>query len=420
MFSPKPTYSFLCFVYLILNTCIFSIQAAPFDFGPCYSPAAATLSSVLFDFKNKAPFKRIPISHPQNKKELIFKVYEPIPGSQAYDNDEWIFVFAGIGTGVDDAHAVKAASLLREVGIEKGLLIIPSVFRLDFAQSFSSQGIVGNIPTDAQDLLFALELLKDSSKEYQFKEITYFGFSLGALTAAHLSSQLEKSQHPLMANKVILMNSPINLLKSLQNIDRLNEKRVSLYENTQVAISYLSYLSKYPSAQESSSLQCELYQIEESSLESVISESLKFNLDELFLYGQERTPTGALDRRPRHYLRSPRERERMQRLRDRRMAKNLSFENYVKNSVLPISQVQELSELNQRVSLTSLSNEIRNNPKYYVIHTRDDFLQSSERELNQYTNLFLPENKWIVDKGGHLGLLNFRELGEVIKDFLQK
>ncbi len=386
-----------------------------FEDSACYTSEAATLSSVLYSFSHTEDSQKVEIKNSLSGNSIFFRIYSPQKESK-----KWLLIFAGIGTGVDDIHAIKAAALLRKSGYTNGMIIIPSVFREDFAQSFSRSGVVGNIPVDVSDLLQAMEQLRTSflDQKFQITSFDYFGFSLGALSAAHLSAQLESSDNYFKPGKVILMNSPINLLKSLQNIDRLSLDGANLIQSTQVAVSYLNFLKKYPSKESIHSLLCELQKVDQGALSGVITESLKFNLDELFLYGQSRYPTDALDQVNRRYIRSSRERRRMRRLRNLRIANQASFESYVRDTVLPSSSEENLQVLNNKVSITSLSPLIKNNPKYFVIHTEDDFLQSSRTELNQYTSLFLPQNKWVVPRGGHLGLLNSLALGETLIHFL--
>jgi hypothetical protein len=418
---------FLAFSFGVTST-FCQDNFASFEQSLCYSSQAATLSSVLLRFPDEWVSEKVKVLGPESKKPLTFRVYPPTDPQIR----RWLFIFTGIGTGVDDIHALKAARLLRNAGLQDGLVIIPSIFRMEFAASFSRLGVVGNIPEDVKDLAQAISHLKSQflDKYYTISEISYFGFSLGALTAAHLAVQM-KSQHlsnlhpldkALKPKKIILLNSPINLLKSLQNIDKLNKAKVDIYQNSQIAMSYLGHLNQEPNQESLDSLLCGLKEVDSDSLSSVITDSLKFNLDDLFLYAQQRSPTGVLDQRPHRHIRSSRERDRIRRLYDRHQAKNLSFEKYVTETVLPLSGETQLKKLNQKVSITALSPEIQHNTAFYVIHTEDDFLQSNlksnNEELQQYTSLFLPQNRWIKKKGGHLGLLNTLELGLKIKHFL--
>lgn len=382
-----------------------------FDELSCYRSDLATLTSVYFKEKLEGKLYGLTVKNHLTGEKLKLR-YQKATIKQM--KSEWLFIFAGIGSSSKSIHMQKITYFLRQSGYKGNILLIPSIFRSEFIKSFSQNGIVGNIPMDAAGLnkAIGLAIAKLTSEEGQtFKKINYLGFSLGALTAAHLSKRLKREKKQYAPQKVFLINSPVDLFNSLNKLDKMTEKLPHFGQNLEISRSFiLGQITKTQIANADNAF-CQLETIEKDIMNGFIAKNLVSMVGNIFYAGQRRTSTGYFESKIGELSTFASQEEKRNYWRKAKIeAHKLNFKNYVEFAVVPsaIDSVESsIEQINDRVSMRAIKETIReHNKDYFLIHSKDDFLISSQEEFDVYARYFLPENSFIVDRGGHLGLLH--------------
>ena len=398
-------------LFLLISSSAAAKYGINFDTLSCYRADISTFTSVFFKEDLKEKFHSVKVINPKTKENLKFHYLDSLNNTQS---GLWLFLFAGIGSSSKSIHSKKLSFFIRQSGYKGNILLIPSVFRADFVKSFSTNGIVGNIPKDAQDLGAAIELVIKSLKNKEnkrFSKIHYLGFSLGALTAAHLAAHNKNLNKANAPAKVFLMNSPVDLFKSLSGLDRMSSHPVSVFETAGLSSSFVSGQLKESIQEKAEEVFCKLKEYSPQKIESFVATNLVSMAGNVFYQGQRRTSTGFFEDRLGELPDSADRNEKRRYWRQAKiLASKLSFLEYVQYAVIPsINSNQENStveQINARVSMRGLESTFRKFQKdFYLIHSTDDFLLSSYSEFSKYRDYFLQENSFVVDRGGHLGLL---------------
>jgi len=379
----------------------------------CYRSDLATLTSVYFKEKLEGKLLKLRIKSSKTSETLKFSYQK---ATSAKDYSEWLFIFAGIGSNSKSIHMQKITYFLRLSGYGGNILLIPSIFRPEFVKSFSPTGIVGNIPKDVEGLNLAInKAIKTliQEKKQTISKINYLGFSLGALTAAHLSKKLKRENLQYAPEKVLLLNSPVDLFNSLNRLDKMTEKLPRFGETLEISRSFIKGQLSKTEITNAEEAFCQLETIERDMMKGFIASNLVSMVGNVFYSGQKRTSTGYFESRIGELSAfATREEKRKYWRKAKIEAHRLNFKDYVEYAVVPSSQSainSSIEQINNKVSMRAIKETIEDFKKdYFLIHSTDDFLLSSREEFNVYANYFLPENSFVVDRGGHLGLLHNR------------
>lgn len=414
------------FTLLLITGSVSAKYGINFDELACYRSDISTLTSVFFKEELKEKIKEVKVRNSVTSEDLKFSYLDALKTTQ---KNNWLFIFTGIGSSSKSIHSKKLTYFIRESGFQGNILLIPSIFRADFIKSFSTTGIVGNIPQDASDLGMAMDqvIKKLQIKEDKvFSEIHYLGFSLGALTAAHLAKIMKTNERINRPRKVFLMNSPVDLFKSLSGLDKRSSHQVSLLENAAISRSFVSGQLQKTTQEKAQEIFCGLAQYEQRTVESFVAAKLVAMVGNVFYQGQRRTSTGFFEERlgklpdfaDRHEKRKYWRKAKI-------MASQLSFRDYVQYAVVPsVNSIQtpkdlSIDQINNVVSMQALKDTFSRYQKdFYIIHSTDDLLLSSPEEFAKYHSYFLPKNSFVVERGGHLGLLHNKKAISFIVDKL--
>lgn len=384
---------------------------------PVISGNLSTVAGSYLKIPNDLKFETLKLKRKSPKNNRLAKSlklrYFPAKENKDLKKDTITFIFGGIGS--DESAAIS--NLLAYKISEKGLptIVVPSIFSKQFAKSFSRTGYVGNIPQDATDLFESLTWAKEEIKEKTKREITKInivGYSLGALSAAHVEAVIKSDpEKEKTLNKVLLINPPVDLLYGLRLLDQSAEKSVIGINGTTLKLFKTSRAANKDSSR-SPLLNLETFtsiaerfsQFDENILSNLISRSLMSSLAGVIETSQDIFDLGILPKAPprrsvtwRYYSRAK-----------SRAINRMNFEDYISGVLVPyyrdIEKVNgfSLEEINRLSSLYALDKTLRSSDKAYLIHNADDFLLRGEGDLNYLVDVF-QERALIFPRGGHLG-----------------
>lgn len=402
----------LLFLFCLLSGLVPLESSSHYDFPQADSIKASIAGSFLkrpksiesHDYEIK-PAKR-------KRKELKIRYY---PGTDQH----LVFVLAGIGEYED----AKVANNLALPLLDRGhhVVIFPSVFTEMFAQSFSSTGYVGFLPADAADMLEAFSVAKDHIQEDQrlfFHSSSVVGYSLGALTAAHMqkSSPFEK---------VVLINPPIDLLHGLKFLDQaaLKGKKPTIWNTLfgrYTPLRDISFHNKTIDQLEEENFKRyvrKLENVRQNDLTSLIGHLLKTSLSGVVLASQEAYDLDIFQTISKGSFDFS---ELIRRRSDQ--AKKVSFQEYAKDYLSRFYREVlgredfSLEKMNHLSSLYNLERELLSHQNLFLIHNRDDFLLKNEDQM--YLEKAFGPRLLFFPRGGHLGNLWHAPTVEQIFDFI--
>ncbi|MFC7334276.1 hypothetical protein [Rhodocista pekingensis] len=130
-------------------------------------------------------------------------------------------VFVIAGTGADDRarHMLALAQGLYRAGVH--VVLLPSPTHPNFIISGSSTMLPGRAETDAADLYHVMRLVDARlRKDHRITGYRLTGYSLGAWHAAFVA-HLDESEGAFGFDRVLLINPPLSLYRSIQRIDEM-------------------------------------------------------------------------------------------------------------------------------------------------------------------------------------------------------
>jgi phospholipid-binding lipoprotein MlaA len=138
------------------------------------------------------------------------------------DNPEapLMLLVPGIGSHYRDSKAMAMAEILHEQGF--AVAVISSAFNWHFMETASSVDAPGFLPVDADDTRKAWAKIIPQLKEKDDinpKRIIMIGYSMGALHSLHIA-KLEEQQNTLGVDRYLAINPPVNLLYSINQLDK--------------------------------------------------------------------------------------------------------------------------------------------------------------------------------------------------------
>lgn len=364
-------------------------------------------------------FKIYPSSHPRKADALNIRYYPA-------NSEHLVFMLSGIGEYEKAKVANNLASPLVQAGYD--VVVLPSVFTQMFAQSFSRTGYVGFLPADAKDMLHAFEMvvqiLEKEQRATKFKQFSLFGYSLGALTAAHILAENDRSAFSF--ERVVLINPPLDLFHGLKFLDDSSEqgrkptlwntlfgrytplRDITLHNKTIEQITqedFITYVEK-------------LEQVAPNDLQGLIGHLLKTSLSGVVLASQRAYDLDLLN----EFQKGSFDFTELWRRRNAR-AKKVSFEEYALHFLAQYYQRIlgrsdfTLDKMNRLSSLYGLEKVLKNQPNFFLIHNQDDFLLKNEDR--DYLRRTYGERLLFFPRGGHLGNLWHPPTLEAIFEFIQ-
>ena len=319
-----------------------------------------------------------------------------------------LFILPGLGSNPYFGVAPYLASLYYREGFH--VVVLPSPMSWNFALSASRSGAPGYAPDDARDLYEVMQktmALLRGRLNIKPLSVNFMAVSLGALEGAHLSI-IDAEQRKIGIAKYLLINPPIDLAYAVKKIDEWNSlaNQFGREQSQQIIAKAIAIVDSFAEERRDDPevfdrLAKKFESFSREDLEFLIAENLQSQLAEL-IYVTQVIHDQKILTEPKN--------DKRKRLEE---AKKFTVADYDQKIALPLWQKQtgdlraDLESFNQRGSLTSIVDRLRNNPKVHVLHNADDFL--ADRKSIEELKDALGDRMTLYPYGGHLGNLWFPE-----------
>jgi hypothetical protein len=319
-----------------------------------------------------------------------------------------LFILPGLGSNPYFGVAPYLASLYYREGFH--VVVLPSPMSWNFAVSASRSGAPGYAPDDARDLYEVMQktmALLRGRLNIKPLSVNFMAVSLGALEGAHLSI-IDAEQRKIGIAKYLLINPPIDLAYAVKKIDEWNSlaNQFSREQSQQIIAKAIAIVDSFAEERRDDPevfdrLAKKFESFSREDLEFLIAENLQSQLAEL-IYVTQVIHDQKILTEPKN--------DKRKRLEE---AKKFTIADYDQKIALPLWQKQkgdlqaDLESFNQRGSITSIVDQLRNNPKVHVLHNADDFL-AGRKSIEELKDA-LGDRMTLYPYGGHLGNLWFPE-----------
>lgn len=135
-----------------------------------------------------------------------------------------LFIIAGTGATYHSSKMRMMQRAFYQAGFHVISVSSPTV--MNFIASSSTSGIPGHLEEDAEDLYRAMAMALEKAEE-TIEVTRHFltGYSLGGIQAAYVA-KLDETRRQFNFDKVLMINPPVNLYKSVNILDRLLEENI--------------------------------------------------------------------------------------------------------------------------------------------------------------------------------------------------
>ncbi len=324
-----------------------------------------------------------------------------------------IFLNVGLGGESDSDQSNFLASLLQNQGYH--VVVLGSTFRDDFAAVASSSSYVGQARIDAYDLYTKMVSIKGSLQN-QGVQVSHWGlsgYSFGALVAAFMT-QLDDREKYFNFDKIVLVNPPVDLLYSMQQLDQYYSEFASqgAGDKAKLALRYAQYRSEMSKGTFEPNRHLQTIRkvgLRRQDLRALVGKAFRDTLKDVVFFSQQVVDVGIL---PLSHSKNR-----------KRLSARYGYYDYVSkfmarfylethegrqtwNKFYGQQHAYSLQLLNRHNSLYGIESTLRNNGRLVLFHNDDDFLVRSEDI--QFLRRSLGSRLRLFRKGGHLGNLWFR------------
>jgi hypothetical protein len=329
-----------------------------------------------------------------------------------------VFILPGTGSNPYFGLATYFAKLFYQDGAH--VVIMPSPMSWNFALAASRSGAPGYTPDDARDLYGAMQRTLDVLKarhNIKVTRINLMGMSLGALEGAYVSV-LDNAEGRIRIERYLLVNPPLDVasvLKQLDEWDSLKEK-FGAERSKEIAGKALGIVEAFTNQKRDDlaafdGLAKGFASFTTEELQFLIAEYLQTVLPELV------TVTQAIH--DQHVLSAP-QGEVRKRIEE---AKGMTFTEYSDKIAVPLWRIQtgqadmDSDGFSARGSLDAIIEQLRGNPRIYIMHNTDDFL-AGPKSIEQLKDV-LGDHVILYPYGGHLGNLWFPQNRATVRRLLR-
>ncbi|TIH19167.1 alpha/beta hydrolase [Marinifilum sp. JC120] len=214
---------FLFLILLIPLLCMVRPVAAETVQFPIADPYKATIfgtpPELMYKLKEPTKPDECEIVIEDRNIPDIFWYNEKFYYSTAMQEEEapLLFIIAGTGSEHDSTKMRFLTQLFHEAGFHVVALSSPT--HMNFVVSFSKYGAPGYVPHDVEDLYRAIKWIKaDLERDYEIRNISITGYSLGALHSAFLA-KLDEERKDFRFRRVLMLNPPVSLYTSALRFD---------------------------------------------------------------------------------------------------------------------------------------------------------------------------------------------------------
>ncbi|MDY0205004.1 MAG: serine/threonine protein kinase [Pseudomonas sp.] len=343
-----------------------------------------------------------------------------------------IFIIAGTGAHYSSSSMEYLKKLFYGAGFHVAQISSPTAY--DFMVGASAYATPGYSPQDATDLYSVMRAIKKQQRNLQVTDWHLTGYSLGGLQAAFVS-HLDEQQQAFNFKRVLLINPPVNLYTSVNNLNSLvNTKAVGANETRTFYALMLDKLTRFFNSKGRFDFnEAVLFEFQNSS-EKLTDNELAMLIGSAFRFtAADINFTSDLINR-RGVITPP-----QKRIYDGtnltpyfKEALLCDFECYMHQQLLPLWRVHfkhtvlaevavtdaDLDLLNKASSLYALTDYLSNNDKIAVIHNADDIILG--RGDIGYLQHTFAERLTLYPYGGHLGNLDYNENAADILEFFHE
>ena len=328
-----------------------------------------------------------------------------------------MFILGGIGASPFFGLATHYAAVFHREGAH--VVILPSPMTWNFALGASRSGTPGYTPDDARDLYSLMQTtltLLRSRYGIEVTGIDFMGVSLGALDGAFLSV-LDADEGRIGIDRYLLLNPPPDTSYALRKLHEWQSLGARLGRERAIAVGakaqrlfedYIEDRRHNPNASFDRVIQ-QFSRLSTEELQFVFAQYLSLVLPEL-VYVTQAIEDQRVLQAPRH--------EGRKRLQE---AKGFTLKDYEEKIAVPRWQRQRGGasgeSLNERGSLGTVLDRLRDNPRVHIMHNADDIL--AEPLAIEEVKAIMGRQMTLYPYGGHLGNLWYAQNQEDIVRFFE-
>ncbi len=332
-----------------------------------------------------------------------------------------IFIIAGTGASFASGKTDELKRLFYGAGYHVIQLSSPTSY--DFMSAASRTATPGISSDDAEDLYRVMMAVSAQHPELEVSDYNLTGYSLGGLHAAFVS-KLDEQQRHFNFKRVLLLNPPVNLYTSVNNLDRLVQTRVKgIDDHTNYFELVLAKLTRYFEEQGKVDLnEAMLYDFQRSGqklsneeLAMLIGSSFRFSVSDMAFTADLINRRGLIT--PPDYPIS----EGTSLTRFFKRALQCDFDCYIVEQLVPYWRKKysggSLLQLIDQVSLYGLEDYLKSSPKVAVMHNADDLILGPG-DIGFLRRTF-GDRLTLYPRGGHCGNLNYRVNSDAMLEFFR-
>ncbi|MFF7708373.1 serine/threonine protein kinase [Pseudomonas sp. NPDC007930] len=321
-----------------------------------------------------------------------------------------IFLIAGTGAAYNSTINESLKKLYWNAGYNVVQLSSPTSF--DFISAASRFATPGITAEDAEDLYRVMQAVRAQHPKLQVTDFYLTGYSLGALDAAFVS-KLDETRRSFNFKKVLLLNPPVNLYTSINNLDKLVQTRVKGIDNSTTFYELvLAKLTRYFQQKGYIDLNdALLYDFQQSKqhlsneqMAMLIGVSFRFSAADIAFTSDLINRRGLIT--PVKYP----IREGTSLTQFMRRAMQCDFDCYMTDQVIPMWRARtdggSVLQLIDQASLYGIKDYLHSSTKIAVMHNADDVI-IGPGDLGFLRKTF-GDRLTVYPYGGHCGNLNYR------------
>lgn len=332
-----------------------------------------------------------------------------------------IFIISGTGASFASSKTEQLKRLFYGAGYHVVQLSSPTSY--DFMSAASRNATPGISSEDAEDLYRVMMAVSAQHPRLQVSDYYLTGYSLGGLNAAFVSALDEQKRH-FNFKRVLLLNPPVNLYTSVNNLDRLVQTRVEgIDDHTNYFDVVLGKLTRYFEEQGRIDMdEAMLYDFQRSGqklsneqLAMLIGSSFRFSVSDMAFTADLINRRGLIT--PPNYPIS----EGTSLTPFFKRALQCDFDCYIVDQLVPYWRTKynggSLLQLIDQVSLYGLEKYLRESPKIAVMHNADDLILGPG-DIGFLRRTF-GDRLTLYPRGGHCGNLNYRVNSDAMLEFFR-
>ena len=332
-----------------------------------------------------------------------------------------IFLIAGTGAPYNSSLNEYLKKLYYKAGYHVVQLSSPTSF--DFMTSASRFATPGVSKDDAEDMYRVMQAVRAQHSHLPITDFYLTGYSLGALDAAFVS-HLDETRRSFNFKRVLLLNPPVNLYTSVNNLDKLVQTQVKGINNSTTFYELvLGKLTRYFQQKGYIDLNdALLYDFQQSrqhlsneQMAMVIGTSFRFSAADIAFTSDLINRRGLIT--PPKYPIT----EGSSLTPFFKRALQCDFDCYLTEQVIPMWRARtdggSLLQLIDQVSLYALKDYLKGSSKIAVMHNADDVILGPG-DIGFLRSTF-GDRLTLYPHGGHCGNINYRVNSDAMLEFFR-